>query len=149
MTEPLEERIDAFLDARLGSAADYAAMQEALRVANEKLAQWQAVGDAIMLCAVGRVAPLSDSDVCGVLSDLRNQTTARRVGVDPPPASMQIVLGYWDRPWKPADAWMTVRYFDDDEGVQEWEVWNGNNWDFCVAPTYWWPLFQPPQESTA
>lgn len=34
---------------------------------------WQATGNAIMLCAVGREAPLSDSDVCGEINALRHQ----------------------------------------------------------------------------
>ena len=35
--------------------------------------KWQRVGDEIMLCATGKAAPLSDSDVCGVIADLRAQ----------------------------------------------------------------------------
>ena len=35
--------------------------------------KWQRVGDAIMLCATGKAAPLSDSDVCGVIAELRAQ----------------------------------------------------------------------------
>lgn len=37
------------------------------------LERWKATGDAIMLCATGKAAPLSDSDVCGVIDDLRAQ----------------------------------------------------------------------------
>jgi hypothetical protein len=43
---------------------------------NDRLAtieKWQRVGDAIMLCATGKAAPLSDSDVCGVIAELRAQ----------------------------------------------------------------------------
>ena len=45
------------------------------RVAKHKatLEHWQATGDAIMLCATGKAAPLSDSDVCGVIVELRAQ----------------------------------------------------------------------------
>lgn len=38
-----------------------------------KLSTWEDTGDAIMLCAVGREAPLSDSDVCGEINALRHQ----------------------------------------------------------------------------
>ena len=37
------------------------------------IAEWERVGNAIMLCATGKEAPLSDSDVCGVIEDLRAQ----------------------------------------------------------------------------
>ncbi len=39
----------------------------------ESLTDWEKVGNAIMLCAVGREAPLSDSDVCGELIRLRQE----------------------------------------------------------------------------
>jgi hypothetical protein len=35
--------------------------------------QWKQCGDAIMLCATGRAAPLSDSDVCGEIVRLRER----------------------------------------------------------------------------
>lgn len=34
---------------------------------------WIATGNAIMLCATGKEAPLSDSDVCGEIDRLRAQ----------------------------------------------------------------------------
>ena len=34
---------------------------------------WQVTGNAIMLCTVGREAPLSDSDVCNEINALRQQ----------------------------------------------------------------------------
>lgn len=52
----LEERIDAFLNGRLPSLDEY-----------------ERVGNAIMECATGKPGPLSDSDVCGVINDLRAQ----------------------------------------------------------------------------
>jgi hypothetical protein len=45
----------------------------------KQLEEYEYVGNAIMLCATGKEAPLSDSDVCGVIEDLRAQLeTARR-----------------------------------------------------------------------
>lgn len=38
-----------------------------------KLDVWERTGNAIMLCVVGREAPLSDSDVCGEINALRQQ----------------------------------------------------------------------------
>ena len=37
------------------------------------LDQWKQCGDAIMLCATGRAAPLSDSEVCGEIVRLRER----------------------------------------------------------------------------
>lgn len=37
------------------------------------LSTWEQTGNAIMQCAVGREAPLSDSDVCGEINALRAQ----------------------------------------------------------------------------
>lgn len=37
------------------------------------ISRWYATTDAIMLCATGEIATLSDSDVCGVISELRAQ----------------------------------------------------------------------------
>ena len=37
------------------------------------ISRWYATADAIMLCATGEIATLSDSDVCGVISELRAQ----------------------------------------------------------------------------
>jgi hypothetical protein len=39
----------------------------------EQLQLWEKVGDEIMLCATGKKAPLSDSEVCGVIQYLRAQ----------------------------------------------------------------------------
>ena len=40
------------------------------------IAEWERVGNAIMLCATGKEAPLSDSDVCGVIEELRAQVAS-------------------------------------------------------------------------
>lgn len=43
------------------------------------LDQWKQCGDAIMLCATGRAAPLSDSDVCGEIARRRTQVATMEV----------------------------------------------------------------------
>ena len=42
-----------------------------------QLAERERVGNAIMLCATGKEAPLSDSDVCNVIEDLWQQIADR------------------------------------------------------------------------
>ena len=46
---------------------------------------WQATGNAIMQCAVGREAPLSDSDVCCEINALRQQVTELQAWKDAVP----------------------------------------------------------------
>ena len=46
-----------------------------------QVAEWERVGNAIMLCAVGREAPLSDSDVCGEINALRAQVKKLRAEI--------------------------------------------------------------------
>lgn len=57
----------------------YSRDRELLRMAEEArrlkaiIAQWEAVGDAIMECVTGKPAPLSDSDVIGEVNALRHK----------------------------------------------------------------------------
>lgn len=45
------------------------------------LSTWEQTGNAIMQCAVGREAPLSDSDVCGEINALRAQVKKLRAEI--------------------------------------------------------------------
>jgi len=63
-------RLDGMIDA-IAAERD-AANAEVARLSHA-LGTWQQCGDAIMLCATGRAAPLSDSDVCGEIVRLRER----------------------------------------------------------------------------
>ena len=49
------------------------------------LDEWKQVGNAIMECATGKPGPLSDSDVCGVINDLRAQVAELQAWKDAVP----------------------------------------------------------------
>lgn len=63
-------RLDGVIDA-IAAERD-AAEAEVARLSHAR-GTWQQCGDAIMLCATGRAAPLSDSDVCGEIVRLRER----------------------------------------------------------------------------
>ena len=63
-------RLDGVIDT-IAAERD-AANAEVARLSHA-LGTWKQCGDAIMLCATGRAAPLSDSDVCGEIVRLRER----------------------------------------------------------------------------
>ena len=55
-----------------------------------KLDVWERTGNAIMLCVVGREAPLSDSDVCGEINALRQQVAELQAWKDAVPVQSLV-----------------------------------------------------------